>query len=72
VVETINYGHDEIGRRTYSERDGIATLGTDGFEYDKNGWLTKFHPNGTLSSTGLVSRWSEHRGAPLLAEGDQL
>jgi RHS repeat-associated protein len=50
VSKTINYGYDEVSRRTFTQRDGNGISGTaDGFEYDTNAQLTKFHLNGTLS-----------------------
>jgi hypothetical protein len=61
VSKTINYGYDEVSRRTFTQRDGNGVSGVaDGFEYDKNGQLTKFHLNGTLAS-GTVTGGTEAR-----------
>lgn len=43
-----NYGYDEMSRRVYEQRDGLATA-ADGFGYDANSELISFIRDGTLS-----------------------
>jgi hypothetical protein len=74
VSKAINYGYDEMNRRTYLERDGNTTNATDGFEYDKNGQLIKFHLNGTLSggvvANGTITSYTlDASGSGLHAQG---
>lgn len=69
VSKTLNYGYDAVGKRNFVQRDGNGTSGTaDGFEYDDNDQMTKFHLNGTLSggavTGGIVTSYTLDASGP--------